>query len=375
MSILFEPTRIGRLEIRNRFIRSATYYGLADVAGRVGDESVELMRTLSSNEVGLIVTGYAFVSQTGRCFADMNGIDRDDHIPGYRRMTDAVHACGGHIAMQIAHGGAAATQLRRDGKEPLVVSLTDRQRERGEGVREMSNEDIESIVADFGRAAGRVEEAGFDAVQIHGAHGYLVSQFLSSARNQRSDRWGGSTEKRMRFVLEVARSIRQHVSDDFPLTIKLGCRDYLDESDGLTIGEGTRVAAALEREGVCFIEVSHGDTGRAFRKLSGGKKTAPVREAYLLPDAKAVRGSTSVALGLVGGLRSLPVMEALVASGTVDCVSLSRPLIREPDLVKRWREGETKSAECVSCWGCLKTDGDGRSSIHCRQPAPVPAPL
>jgi 2,4-dienoyl-CoA reductase-like NADH-dependent reductase (Old Yellow Enzyme family) len=367
LSLLFEPLRIGRVEIANRFVRSATYFGLADDGGRVGDASVELMRTLTEGEVGLIITGYAFVMRSGQCFADMNGIDRDEQIAGYRRMTDAVHERGGRIAMQIAHGGSGATQVRRRGEERLVVSVLDAQRARGERVREMSEADIEAIVDAFGQSARRVQEAGFDGVQIHGAHGYLVTQFLSPSSNRRGDRWGGSLENRMRFVIEVTRRVRAQVDGDFPVMIKLGCRDYLDDGEGLSIDEGAEVAAALEREGVCFVEVSHGMRGRAFRQRTTGKKTAPIQEAYLLPDAKIVRSRISVPLALVGGLRSLPVMEEVVASGVADCVSLCRPLIREPDLVQRWREGDTRPADCISCWGCLKTDRAGRSEVRCRQ--------
>jgi len=367
LSILFEPLRIGRIEIANRFVRSATYFGLADDEGRIGDASVELMRILASSEVGLIVTGYAFVARSGQCFADMNGIDRDEQIAGYRKMTGAVHERGGRIVMQIAHGGAGATQVRIRGEERLVASVVDGQRRRGERVRELSDAEIEAIIDVFGQSARRVQEAGFDGVQIHGAHGYLITQFLSPSSNRRSDRWGGSLENRMRFVIEVTRAVRAQVDDDFPVMIKLGCRDYLDEGKGLSIDEGAEVAAALEREGVCFVEVSHGMRGRVFRKRTTGKKTAPIEEAYLLPDAKIVRNRVSVPLALVGGMRSLPVMEEVVASGIVDCVSLCRPLIREPDLIKRWREGDTRNADCVSCWGCLKTDGDGRSDVYCRQ--------
>jgi 2,4-dienoyl-CoA reductase-like NADH-dependent reductase (Old Yellow Enzyme family) len=145
----------------------------------------------------------------------------------------------------------------------------------------------------------------------------------------------------MRFVVEVVRAIRRQVDQDFPVMIKLGCRDYLDDGEGMTIEEGARVAAALEQEGVCFIEVSHGMPGRSFRKMSRGKEKAPIQEAYLLPDARVVRGSTSVPLAVVGGMRSLSVMEQAIDSGAVNCISLCRPLIREPDLIKRWKNGDT----------------------------------
>jgi len=371
VSILFQPQRLGRLEIRNRLVRSATYYGLADENGRVGDASVELMKTLAGNAVGLIVTGYAFVARSGQVFPDMNGIDSDEQIPGYRRMTRAVHDLQGSVVMQIAHGGVASAAAVRRGGPRLAVSAGDDPSDSENGPREMTDEEIETIVDAFGRAARRVQEAGFDGVQIHGAHGYLVTQFLSPRSNRRTDRWGGSLENRMRFAVEVVRAMRRQVDEDFPLMIKLGCRDYLDDGEGMTIEEGARVAAALEREGVCFIEVSHGLPGRSFRKMSHGKEKAPIQEAYLLPDARVVRGSTSAPLAVVGGMRSLPVMEEAIESGAVDCVSLCRPLIREPDLIQRWKSGDTRPAECLSCGACMKTDKEGKGEIRCRQIRPL----
>lgn len=366
MSVLFEPVRIGRMESRNRFVRSATYYGLADENGFVGDASVELMRRLARNEVGLIITGYAFVVRSGQVFADMNGIDSDEQIPGYRRMTDAVHELGGRILMQIAHGGVESKAAELRGLGRLAVSAAEDAARSRRQAREMSDEEIEAIIDAFAQSARRVEEAGFDGVQIHGAHGYLVSQFLSPRINGRRDRWGGGLENRMRFVIEVARATRRQVDDDFPLTIKLGCRDYFDEGDGLGIEEGAGVAAALEREGVCFIEVSHGAFGPAFRKLASGTESRPVKEAYLLPDAEAVRKSTSVPLALVGGLRSPPAMEAIVESGAADLVSICRPLIREPDLIRRWRAGDARPAACLSCRGCIEKLPDAKSLVRCR---------
>jgi 2,4-dienoyl-CoA reductase-like NADH-dependent reductase (Old Yellow Enzyme family) len=346
VSILFQPQRLGRIEIRNRLVRSATYYGLADESGRVGDASVALMKTLAGNAVGLIITGYAFVARDGQVFVDMNGIDSDEQIPGYREITRAVHDLKGKVVMQIAHGGVASAAAARRGEPRLAVSAGDGPSDPESGLREMTDEDIERIIDAFGRSARRVEEAGFDGVQIHGAHGYLVTQFLSPRSNHRTDRWGGSLENRMRFVVEVVRG------------------------EGMTIEEGAGVAAALEEEGVCFIEVSHGMPGRSFRKMSHGKEKAPIGEAYLLPDARVVRGSTSVPLAVVGGMRSLPVMEAAIESGAVDCVSLCRPLIREPDLIKRWRSGDTRPADCISCGACLKADKEGKGEIRCRQIPP-----
>jgi len=390
MSVLFEPVRIGNLEIKNRFIRSATYFALSDEDGHISRQSIELMKTLAENEVGLIMTGFAYVLKSGQVGPDMNGIQDDDHIPAYKEMTKAVHEAGGRIAMQIVHGGAGSLNAAQTGGEYMAVSLIDNLPEFGREAREMKEEDIQEIIEAFGQAARRAQEAGFDGVQIHGAHGYLVSQFLSPRTNQRSDRWGGNLENRMRFVIEVTRSVKRHVDDDFPVMIKLGGRDYLqpgdqlvwgrsrggtpksdktDSSDkevGLTIEEGAEAARALENEGISFIEISNGFIGTSSYKINVGI-TSPEQEAYFLQDARVIRQKTSGPLGLVAGLRSIPVMEEIVSSGVVDCIALCRPLIREPGLIRRWKNGDTRPAECISCGGCFNPDENGKMHIYCRQ--------
>ncbi len=365
MSILFEPVTFGNLEIKNRFMRSATYYALADDDGFIGDESVALMENLASSDVGLIITGYAYIQKNGQCFADMNGIYKDGHIPGFQKMTGAVHDLDGKIVMQIAHGGVNATHVAQTGGDWVAVSAGKDPSGDGPKPRELTAEEIETIIDAFGQAAGRVQEAGFDGVQIHGAHGYLVTQFLSPQTNHREDKWGGSLENRMRFAIETCRAMRSQVDDDFPIMIKLGCRDYSQSDDRLTIEDGVAVVKALEAEGVCHIEISHGIVAGPEGKNSRGI-TTPEQEAYMLPDAQAVRSATDMPLGLVGGMRSLAVMEDIVQSGTVDTLSLCRPLIREPDLIKQWATGRSTSADCISCGRCFGQKDD-RAVIMCSQ--------
>lgn len=366
MSILFEPLKLGKLEIKNRFVRSATYFALADEDGFIGRPSVELMKTLAEGGVGLIVTGYAYVLKSGQCFIDMNGIQSDEHIAGYRQMTQAVHEAGGRIVMQIVHGGAGAKTVSELGGDYMAVSLTDDLPDYGKKAKEMTGEDIQSIIQAFGRAARRVQEAGFDGVQIHGAHGYLVSQFLSPVSNRRDDEWGGSLENRMRFVLEVTRAMRKQVHPDFPLMIKLGCRDYYQDREGLTMAEGAEVARRLEEEGICLIEISHGYLDRFYRKKFLGI-TSPEKEAFLFEGTSMVREKTRGPLCLVGGMRSPEKIEEIIGSGVVDCVSLSRPLIREPALINRWRRGDTRPAECISCGKCFNPDERKKNHIFCSQ--------
>jgi 2,4-dienoyl-CoA reductase-like NADH-dependent reductase (Old Yellow Enzyme family) len=346
--------------MRNRFIRSATYYALSDEEGIISDESVNLMRRLASSSVGLIVSGYAFVAKHGQVFPDMNGISTDDHIPPLKRMTDAVHQQGGKIAMQIVHGGSESRNAAKGDGKYLAVSVVGGLANKKQPPVEMTDEDIQEIIDAFGKAGRRVQEAGFDGVQIHGAHGYLVSQFLSPTRNKRSDRWGGSLQNRARFLVEVVRSIKKHVDADFPVMIKLGCRDYRADGTGLTNEEGAEVAKMITAEGICHIEVSHGIKERT-------ANTAKDIEAYMLPDAKAVREKTNVPLALVGEMRNLSVMEGLVESGVCDQIALCRPLIRDPELIMKFTNGDAHCSECVSCRGCFNVDKSGKMHIYCSQ--------
>jgi len=370
MSKLFEPLEIGKLKIPNRFVRSATYYALSDQNGFVGDESIELMKMLADCDIGLIITGYAFVLKQGQVFNDMNGIDVDDHIPAYQKMTKAVHDRNGKIVMQIAHGGSIATAAAKGSGDYIAVSLTDTLPDYGRKPRVLTEDDIQLLIEAFGQSARRVQESGFDGVQIHGAHGYLISEFLSPTTNHRQDKWGGSLENRMRFLIEVIRAVKKNVTDDFPVMIKLGCRDYLKGDAGLTLEEGQHIAKAIEKEGISHIEISHGRTDNSFKKESVRIKSSE-DEAYMLEAAKAIRSCVSIPLSLVGGMRSMSVIENILDSGVVDSISVCRPFIREPGFIKRFKNKETERVDCISCWGCINTDENGKNHVYCRQLAKI----
>lgn len=364
MSILFDPMKVGKLEIKNRFVRSATYFGLADEGGYIDKALVDLLRTLAENEVGLIMTGFAYVLKNGQCTPDENGIQDDDHIACYKPMTKAIHDAGSHVAMQIAHGGSAAYTASFQDGDYMAISVFDGMVQYRKKAREMTEDDIQAIIEAFGQAGRRVQEAGFDGVQIHGAHGYLVSQFLSPLVNKRQDQWGGSLENRMRFAREVNRAIRKNVDDDFPIMIKLACCDYQPDGSGLTVEEGAHVAKTLEEDGICLVEISSGVSTGATLPLGVNK---PEKEATFLPEARVVRKETTGPLCLVAGMRSLPVMEDIIRSGVVDLIGISRPLIREPGLIKRWKDGDARPAECISCGGCFNRAEKGKNDIYCRQ--------
>ncbi|MDY6916340.1 MAG: NADH:flavin oxidoreductase [Chloroflexota bacterium] len=340
---LFAPFAIGRLELRNRFVRSATWDGTADESGAVTDASVALYRRLAEGGVGLIVTGYAFVSPLGQAAQGQYGAHSDDMIPGLRRLAAAAHEGGARIALQIVHAGINSHYLPGLGIPTLAVSSMPDTRT---AHREMTDEDIEGIIADFAAAAVRGREAGFDAVQLHGAHGYLMSQFLSPPYNRRDDRWGGSPENRRRFHLEVTREARQAVGADYPLMIKLGVLDGAE--GGLPLTEGVGTARALVQQGIDAIEVSAG-FGGSIRPARAGDPEQP----YFRDEAAAVKRAVSVPVIAVGGIRSLETAQSIVDSGEADMVSMCRPFIREPDLVARWQRGDGGPSRCQSCGRCF----------------------
>jgi 2,4-dienoyl-CoA reductase-like NADH-dependent reductase (Old Yellow Enzyme family) len=312
---LFEPYTIGKLQLKNRFVRSATYDVSADESGAVTDTSVAMYRELGKGGVGLVVGGYAFVSANGQSWPGQYGVHTDAMIPGLRRMVRAAHDGGAKIALQIAHAGTYTPYLGKKGIPALAVSKL-------EGAqapqREMTNEDIESIVVDFGAAARRAKEAGFDAVQFHATHGYLGSQFLSPLSNRRQDRWGGSLENRRRFHLAVVDEIRKVMGPNYPVMIKLGVED--DAQGGLSIDEGVKAAREIAKHGTDAIEVSTGSGDiNIFSQVKA--KGAP-EDAYFRARAKAVKQAVSVPVMAVGGIRSLKTAEDIVASGDADLISM-----------------------------------------------------
>ncbi len=339
---LFKPYRIGRLELRNRFIRSATHDCTADSSGAVTDASVARYHELAEAEIGLIVTGFSYVSPLGQAMTGQYGAHTDDMIPGLRRLVEVVHHRGAKIALQIVHAGINSEYLPRVGISSLAVS---KRQDMSIPHQEMTHEEIEHIISDFGCAAARAREAGFDAVQLHGAHGYLMSQFLSPLFNLRTDRWGGSAENRRRFHLELIQRVRRTIGADFPLLVKFGVQDDVD--GGLAFREGLVTALGMVEGGVDALEISAG-----IRKGPPIAKKGDPERTYYRERASAVKREVSVPVILVGGIRSLETAQDIVDSGDADLISMSRPLIREPGLISRWQRGDTRSAKCISCLNC-----------------------
>lgn len=356
MKNLFEETRLAGMTLANRFVRSATWEGMAGGSGEVTEQLTDYLVDLTRGGVGLIITGHAYVHRHGQAGRRQLGIYDDTLIPGLRGMTEKIHDKGGKIVLQLAHAGFFA-HPKLTGRMPLVVSETTGQDP--SSYTKLTGEAIGEIVRAFAEAAARAKMAGFDGVQIHAAHGYLLSQFLSPAFNRRHDEYGGSIENRARALLETYQEIRRLVGREYPVLVKMNCADFCE--NGLSLEDSIEVGKMLEAAGIDAIELSGGLlTGGAMSPSRVGINRAE-KEAYFRSEAKAFRRQIKVPLLLVGGIRSYEVAEELLAEGTADFISLCRPLIREPGLINRWKDGDHSRATCVSDNQCfvpaLKGDG------------------
>jgi 2,4-dienoyl-CoA reductase-like NADH-dependent reductase (Old Yellow Enzyme family) len=369
MAEIFEATTLNGIQLQNRLVRSATWEGLADRDGRVTPALVRIHEELAEGGVGLIISSYLYVQKVGKQSQGQIGVYSDDLVPGLAELARAVHDRGGKIVGQIVHCGGQADRRQAGGLLPVAPSAVDSP---GYSVtpHELTTDEIHGIVDDFAAAARRLQEASFDGVQLHGAHGYLLAQFLSPLRNLREDEYGGSLESRARLCLEVFRAIRTEVGPDFPVMIKLNANDFLDGST--TEEDSCFLAAALAAEGIAAIEVSGGTPGSGKLGAARPDIKEPEDEAYFLPQAEAIRNAApSVPLMLVGGVRSPEVIDKILASGTADYFSMCRPLIREPGLPNRWKSGDLRRAACISCLGCFGPARKGEG-IRCVQAPPSP---
>jgi 2,4-dienoyl-CoA reductase-like NADH-dependent reductase (Old Yellow Enzyme family) len=347
--LVFEPFSFSGLSLGNRLVRSATYEKRADDDGFVTDSLIEFYKELVRGGVGLIITGNALIHHSGRSVPQMICIHSDNYIKGLSRLTKAVHQLGGVIAAQLVHGGRQCFPSLLGGIAPLAPSAVYDPSIKVMP-REMRDSEIWEIVDAFANAARRARIAGFDAVQIHGAHGYLVSGFLSSHTNRRDDYWGGDEERRFHFLEETFKGMRNEAGGDFPIMIKVNADDMLE--GGLKPQEAVRVAKRLEALGIDAIEVS-GGMYEAGAKAAQPDIISTEQEAYFRGSGRLFMKALNVPVMLVGGMRSLSVMEEVLEKGEADLISLARPLIREPDLPNKFREGKEK-ADCISCNGCMK---------------------
>ncbi|MFP4194810.1 MAG: NADH:flavin oxidoreductase [Desulfosalsimonas sp.] len=348
MAQLFEITEINTMTLKNRFVRSATYEGLAEEDGAVTPALTKMMVDLAKGGVGLIISSHAYVSRQGKAGPGQLGVYKDELVPGLSEMADAVHDAGGKIILQIAHAGYHAF-VQDAGQTPcapseLGISKTPR--------HALTAEEITQIKENFIMAAQRAKTAGFDGVQIHAAHGYLLSQFLSPYYNRRTDDYGGPAENRARAVIEILRAVRQAVGKDFPVLIKMNCRDF--HENGLELEDSLKSAQMFEENGIDAIELSGGLLiNKRFTPSRTGRDTENP-EPYYEEEAREFKKKINAPLILVGGNRSCNAAERIISGGVADYIAMARPLIREPGLINRWESGRRESSACISDNQCFQ---------------------
>jgi 2,4-dienoyl-CoA reductase-like NADH-dependent reductase (Old Yellow Enzyme family) len=325
---------------------------MATDEGFITDRQVNLFKELAEGEVGLIITGHAYVNPRGKASPRQIGVYDDRLIDGLKRIPETVHRTQSRVFLQIAHAGRQTKEkLCKD--TPLAPSAV------YEPIfdvhpKVMSTEDIEQTISDFIQAAQRTKEAGFDGVQLHLAHGYLLSGFTSPYTNRRKDRYGGSLKNRMRIVIDILKGIKDQLGRDFPVIAKLNTTDLLP--DGLHIEESIEIAKTLAGEGLDGIEASGGMSEAGKASVWEGPFTME-EEGYFVANASKIRDKVSVPVFALGGLRSFSVMEKIIELGKADFISMSRPFIREPSLVRQFRLGKINKAGCISCNKCFNPRG------------------
>ena len=319
MRILETPLAFAGVEAKNRIVLPPMATSKADDNGYVTDEMCRYYREITRG-VGLAVTEHAYVHPAGKAHKGQLSAAEDGAVPGLRRLADAVHENGCPVFAQISHaGGRTSDEVTGCGSfAPSAVELP-RSREGVPVAKEMAEEDVREAIRAFADAARRAKEAGFDGVELHSAHGYLLNQFLSPLSNRRTDGWGGETcEERLRMHIAVIRAVREKTGPDYPIAVRLACADF----DGGISSEDTVCAAkALEREGVCLIDVSGSFWGYTVPSDSS--------QGYFSPWSRAVKANVDVPVILTGGVTQAEAAEELLRAGACDLVGVGRAMLRD----------------------------------------------
>jgi len=349
-------------KIKNRFVRSATWEGMATEKGEVTSNLIRVMEELAKGEVGLIITSHAYVDKKGQASPWQLGVYSDKLIDGLKKIPETVHKYGSKIFLQIAHSGI----FRFSPQGEVGIGPSDFEIKsdfRSAKAIAMTKDEIQDVVEKFAKAAKRAKLAGFDGVQIHAAHGYLLSQFLSPYFNKRQDEYGKDIKGRSKLLLDVYLKVREEVGEEFPVIVKINCEDFLDPQ--MTFNEMLYVSKLLQDNGIDGIEMSGGTLISKDLIPSRSKKIANKRgEIYYLEQAKQFKQELSVPLILVGGIRKFDVCNELIKNNICDMVSMSRPFIREPYLIARWKQGDLRDALCESCNMCFKPALQGEG-LYC----------
>ena len=325
---LFEEVPLGRLTLKNRLIRSATWEGLAGPDGSLNEDIYQIYEELAEGGSGAIITGFTSVSDEDDVLEGKMRLSDDSLIPQYQQLTERIHKHGCPVFAQLALGNYI-----KDGNSVRVDDMTP--------------EDIQDVIRLFADAADRARQSGFDGVQFHAAHLFFLSRFYSRYYNHRKDEYGGTSVKRARILAEVLDAIKDRVPE-MTVLVKLNFTDEIE--GGVTISDALTAGMLLSEHHIDGIEVSGTDSSRKNIRV-------PYDEGYFKDFALSLKSVTDVPVILVGGHRTVESMEEILRNESADFFSLSRPLIREPDLPKKWEKDHSCIAQCISCNTCFTRPG------------------
>lgn len=349
----FDTVELKNLKLKNRFIRSAIWEGMADPEGFVTEELINFYKELAQGGVGTIITGFANIVEYDKPANNMIGVYEDKFIDGLSKLVEEVHKYNCKIFLQLVVGGS---QGRPGNSKKVVGPSAHLHPVTKQEAQELTVEEILDLQEKFKEAAIRTKKAGFDGVEIHGAHGYLLSQFMNPLFNKRKDTYGGSIENRSKFLIETYEKIREEVGEDYPVYVKLNSEDYVE--GGATQEEMLWVSQELAKKGIDLIEVSGGSV--VSRRNEGVIRVAIKSiedEGYFLDFGKKLSDLIETPVSLVGGIRSFEKVESILKDTKIKFISLARPLICEPDLINKWESGDISKSTCKSCNGCLNPKG------------------
>ena len=357
-SPLFSPVKIGNLEIKNRFVRSATSMYMSDENGIPQQPLFDVHTRLAQGGVGLITTGLTYVmkeDQYGKYGTDLYD---DFLIPHYKKLTDNAHNHGVKIAVQLVLAGAHSDY--RVGKRDIMGPSAVTHPVYGTTPREMTKADIKRAIKAMADAIVRAQKAGFDGVELHYAHNYLVSQFIVPYFNKRTDEYGGPIENRARFAFEMLEAVRKAVGPDYPVWAKVHGNDYM-ESQGMTRDEAVYIAKGLKKRGITALNISGGNL------VTGPYPSRPdifdeQEQSYFREDAEYISKQVDIPLILTGGNRDMDVMEKVLASNkNIMAFGMARTLLAEPNLISKWAKDRNVEPQCEACNGCMDEYGKGPS--------------
>ncbi len=346
---LFKAGRLGKLEVKNRLLMPPMVLNYADREGKVTKRYVDHIERVARGGVGAIVLEASYVRPDGKGFMNELGIHEDACVSGLKKLVTAAHAHGAVIGQQLYHAGRQ-TSSKITGTQPIAPSsLPDPTT--NEMPRALSLAEIPEYVQAYARAAGRAKAAGMDFVEIHGAHGYLITQFLSPFSNRRQDAYGGNEKKRMRFLLEVCAAVRQTVGTDYPVTVRLSGEEMVEE--GLTLLDTIAIARALEAAGIDGIHVSVGN----YASYARGYMIPPMAmpDGALLHLARAVKGAVKIPVIAVAKIRTPKLAEKTIKAGDADFIAIGRTLLADPEWPNKVRAGALDEINpCIACnQGCI----------------------